>query len=281
MVAEAKERIATGVNLLSTRYTLLTHARKDCAAALLPHCRWRCSAAALPRCRWLGCSVGGVVGDGDGGDGCGAVAAWAASEDTAIAARRRRRRRFDRSAACRRRPVAMFLHARTQTIQHVRAVSAGFEPSRAPCSRRKSPHVNSCRPSHRKHVGPAGGEWVSQAPASAARSLQHASKSSTHMPIEKRGRMRTRRRARARNPAMRDAIATRHHACERRRQLARYSHSIARGAARTHTQERRWPAAARDSRVAKRDEHDEAATRDGRRLPDAPEASPVLATAPR
>ena len=49
------------------------------------------------------------------------------------------------------------------------------------------------------------------------------------------------------NPAMRDATATRHHVVRAAAaRLARWSHSIARGVARTHTQERRWPAASRD-----------------------------------
>ena len=76
---------------------------------------------------------------------------------------------------------AVLLSARTRC-----AVSAGFEPSRAPCSRRKSPHANSCRPDHAARA-PDGSEdaGLEEAPvplvhhaASAARS-QRASTTAT------------------------------------------------------------------------------------------------------
>ena len=93
---------------------------------------------------------------------------------------------------------------RSGHCQHVCAVRAAFEPSRAPCSRRKSPcsrrkspHANSCQPGHRstwarpaarmprsrRSAGAARVLPVRRASASAARSLQLASNTSTHMPI--------------------------------------------------------------------------------------------------
>ena len=66
------------------------------------------------------------------GDGCGAVGGVGGS-----------------MAAARGRVV--FLLERTHADQSAcaRRERAGFEPPRAPCSRRKSPHANSCRPGHR------------------------------------------------------------------------------------------------------------------------------------
>ena len=78
------------------------------------------------------------------------------------------------------------MHAHGAVSACACAVSAGFEPSRAPCSRRKSPHANSCRPDHAARA-PDGSEdaGLEEAPvplvhhaASAARS-QRASTTAT------------------------------------------------------------------------------------------------------
>ena len=93
-------------------------------------------------------------------------------------------------AAAAPRPAASILCERMRSghCQHVCAVRAAFEPSRAPCSRRKSPHANSCQPGHRSTWArpaasvqrstnaraPLAHVPIRHAPATVARSLQRA-----------------------------------------------------------------------------------------------------------